>query len=209
ETLLAFNYFATDEFDKGYDGVKRKGNANISFYSLMDNQEMGIQTFSNQIENKEILLGFETQVQGDYSISIKDYDMPDNYDILLIDNSENTITNLNQQEYTFSTSKGIFKNRFVLNISEKFVTVPINENNSKEIKIYSDKNNIYIVNQSDEQINNAVFILTDIQGRVILKEHINLTSSSEINIPIIEQKGIYVSVIFWGNNKISQKIYFE
>jgi len=44
--LLAFVNGASDEFDNLYDAIKLKGNKSIAFYSLLNKQELAIQSFT-------------------------------------------------------------------------------------------------------------------------------------------------------------------
>jgi hypothetical protein len=127
-TGIAFSADGTAGLDPRLDS-NRLGTF-ISLYShLQDGSEqLGIQTreaFENGIE---VPLGFETQLDQEvtYIISISDIsgDHLSNATVYLIDNLENTITDLTQNNYRFVSKKGSFNERFTVKFEEEVILGP-------------------------------------------------------------------------------------
>ncbi len=72
QTLLSFSENATLERDRKYDGKKLQGNPHLSFYSLLDTLELGIQGQPILIyaKTRTIPLGFRANDTRNYFIAI-------------------------------------------------------------------------------------------------------------------------------------------
>ncbi|WP_299209312.1 T9SS type A sorting domain-containing protein [uncultured Dokdonia sp.] len=118
---IGFTDLATPEFDNGYD-TKRLG----TFLSLFTNLEgeylsiQGREAFNTQIE---LALGFSTTVetQETYTISIDRFEGTglEEAPIYIIDNLLNTITNLKETSYEFTSIRGIQPDRFTVVFEER------------------------------------------------------------------------------------------
>ncbi len=121
-TLIGFTDLATNGFDQNYDSKRLP--TPISIYSLNSNRELGIQGRSLFNENHEIPLGFSTQVQENQEYTILIGSLEGNLIggamVYLKDNILNTVTNLSETDYTFTSNAGHQTNRFVLVFSEEF-----------------------------------------------------------------------------------------
>ncbi|MEM7187004.1 MAG: choice-of-anchor J domain-containing protein [Bacteroidota bacterium] len=117
-TLIAFNENATPGVDSGYDS--RRLATVVSLYShLPDGSgQLGIQTREAFESGMEVPLGFSTQLDAnlEYKISLPTIEGENLNDatVYLIDTFTGTTTNLTEEAYAFSSTKGTFHGRFVL-----------------------------------------------------------------------------------------------
>ena len=116
---------------------------------------------------------------------------------------------MKQQDYTFSSSTGIFNSRFIIKINKKFVPSIKQKNNAELLSFYSNNSNIHILNNSTEQINDALFTLIDLQGRIIHQQKFDILNGQTITITIDTQEGIFISTVKYGAKIITKKIYIK
>ncbi|MFC4635547.1 M36 family metallopeptidase [Dokdonia ponticola] len=120
---VGFTDQATAAFDPGYD-TKRLG----TFLSLFTNLEgeylaiQGREAFHNEME---IPLGFSTTVEEEaiYTINIDRFEglHLETAPVYLVDHVLNTVTNLKETSYSFTATKGIQPDRFIIVFKEREV----------------------------------------------------------------------------------------
>ena len=118
-TLIGFTNNATPSFDPKYDS-KRVG-VPVSIYSHLPNgsETLAIQGRELFSEDKEVLLGFSSQIDAVaslYTISIDNLEgvQISAATVYLKDNYTGVVTNISDRDYTFSSDKGTFNARFTL-----------------------------------------------------------------------------------------------
>ena len=181
QTLLSFSENATLERDRKYDGKKLQGNPHLSFYSLLDTLEMGIQgqPFLTYAEARTIPLGFRANDTGNYFIAIDTMHNFQQHDIFLIDHVLQKTTNLKDSIYTFPISNsGVFNDRFVISIQRNTddfagsqqnsgsigLNTSIEEETSIDFNIRQEANSIHITSPKDVEY---LFVF-DLLGREII-----------------------------------------
>ncbi|MEN8122622.1 MAG: hypothetical protein ABFS35_19935 [Bacteroidota bacterium] len=181
EILLAFVNGGTDDFDNLYDAVKLKGNKSIAFFSLLNKQELAIQSFgqanSYNIFEKIISIGFTVSKSSNYTISfIQKENIPKNTKIYLEDVKLNKIVDLNKANYyRFFSDSGIFNDRIKIFVNKKPKKGAINnEYTESSIKIYTHSNFLYL-NLDTEDLGGEIRII-DISGYEIDHFEINQTN---------------------------------
>ncbi len=149
QILLGFFENATDNFDRGYDGLKN-GVGWASFYSTIETDTMkySIQGLNAFNVDKKIILGFDTYINEDvlYKISIDKIEgtLTEN-DVYIVDNELNVTHDLKLSPYEFNFDKeGNYPERFTLqftkstlgtddfNLNNNFVV--LNEDNGLRVK---------------------------------------------------------------------------
>ena len=116
--LIAFNENATAGLDNGYDS--RRLATIVSLYSHLEDGsgQLGIQTREAFEDGIKVPLGFSSQLEAEleYKISISTLEGAnlEGATVYLIDNYTNTVTNLSEDAYVFTSNKGTFHNRFIL-----------------------------------------------------------------------------------------------
>ncbi len=116
ETLIGYIPGATNELDYGFDGEVFDGGNFFTFYSILEDKNLSIQgRESNFNENDVIPLGYSSTLETPASIGIESFDgIFGNQAIYLVDKELDTVTNLQEGRYYFTTGIGTFNERFEL-----------------------------------------------------------------------------------------------
>ena len=139
---------------------------------------MGIQGRSKDFTiNDKVVLGYESQIEGQLTISIDEIDgILTEQDIFIEDKIMNVIHNLKEGNYTFSTSIGTFNDRFVLRYSAENTELgtlkPVISENAIEI---STKNRIVNIQSSSSKIDKVS--IYNLEGKLLV-EKLDIQSGS-------------------------------
>jgi len=128
QLLVGFIPEATDDYDRSFDGKKFKGHPRISFYSIVDNQDLGIQGLPYPAvgEKKSIPLGVDAWTTGNHTITLDSlYNWPASYSVHLLDELSDTSINLKEAtSYTFTVdSIGAIRDRFFLVVTHNLIAI--------------------------------------------------------------------------------------
>lgn len=210
QLLIGYITGATNSWDNNYDAVTMSANPYIDFYSINDGKKLVIQGRAIPfVVSDSIPLGYKSTLEGNFTIAIDKTDGNlTTQNIYLQDKVSNTIHNLKSGGYTFSTTIGVFPDRFVLRYTNSGAVLGTDEFNSidqnvvvsvkdKNIKIQSfkDQENIretaiydaggsllYRKNQIDE----AVWNISNFQsGPQVLLIKITLDNGRTVTKKII------------------------
>jgi hypothetical protein len=197
--------------DNGFDGIKRKGNPNIAFYSISGEFDLGIQSLPAISQFVELDLGYDCNIAGEYSIAIKEFNFTAAYDIILKDKMLGISTNLRESAYVFSSANGQFRERFSLLISQESASdVTLSAKDEQQpVKIMQSNQNLIIMNNSDEDIHQGYLRIIDLRGKVVFSVPVSLAEGEQKNIEIPKFTGFYVSDIIENKEqKAKQKLSF-
>lgn len=209
QTAIGFTPDATPSLDKGYDS-KRLGTF-LSLFTNLNGEYLGIQGREAFDSEMELQLGFSTTIEETvtYTIGIDHLEgiHMENTPVFLIDHQTNTISNLKENAYTFTASKGIQPERFTVVFEERDV-LNIGEDSFREsdIKIYPNpaKDLVtisYAGNASLEKI-----IVTDLNGRLVKEFSLkNFNQSKQLNINTLT-KGVYFLQIISSQDTAVKKL---
>jgi uncharacterized Ntn-hydrolase superfamily protein len=206
-TMVAFNPIATPGVDPGYDSERIS--TIISLYSHLEDgsQELGIQTREAFEDNIKIAMGFATIVDAEeqYTITLADLegDAVSNATVLLYDTYENTVTNLNQEAYTFRSNKGTFNGRFVLQFkNEQILGTP--ETALENITLFPNPtSNLLRINSPQLQIEKL--ILYDLQGRKVQQLNVEDPTQYQLDLSTLKT-AIYFVEIHTENGVITKRV---
>ncbi len=197
QLLLGYITNATNEYDNAFDTESQDSNKYIDFYSIVADKFLTIQGKALPFEiTDEIPLGYKSTIAGNFTIKIDQTDgLFVSQDVFLKDKLLNTIYDLKQNPYTFSTEKGRFNERFAL---------LYNNNNKEEIL---DSGIVLITNKykelkvrTTENIINKIFVY-DISGKQLFKkEEIDNSVFSIENL--VSKNQILIVKTFLQNGKI-------
>ncbi|MCD6555771.1 MAG: hypothetical protein J7K64_01135 [Bacteroidales bacterium] len=203
DILLKF----TDNADEGidiYDGLKLKGNQNIAFFSMLDEDEYAIQGFPNNFNIRIIKLGWDISVAGDYTIKAEDFiNFPENIKILLLDNETGNYINLREKSYTFNTF-GKETNRISLILNNLL-------NSAEEVsdisdfdtsKIMTSGNTVFINNIT----NPSVVYYYDLSGKLVGTKNLTVGSNQ---FSITGSSGYYIVKIVDSKSVNNYKIFIN
>lgn len=173
---IVYDQAANNNLDN-YDS-KAFGNTSDSFYSLVGTDKMIIQGRASFNIDDVVLLGNKHFENGTFVISLaqKEGLFSNGQEIYLHDKLQNTYTNLQTSNYTFTNNSGDTANRF--EIVYKLNTLSTSETQNSDIKIYRDGDDFIVENSKSIQS----VQLFDASGRLLQ----NLKSNEKI----IRLKGI-------------------
>lgn len=170
QTLIGYTAGATEAVDSGVDATYFNDSP-LALTSLINNEEFTIQGKGLPFLNTDsVPLGFKTDLAGNYLISLSKFDglFAENQAIFLKDKSTNTVHNLKIEPYTFTTTAGVFNQRFEIQYQS---TLGSNSSNLVANNILIGVKNQQITINAGTLIIEKIEIM-DITGRVIfvLKE---------------------------------------
>ena len=209
ELLVGYVTGATDAFDDSFDG-KTFGGAVISMYSLLDETALAIQGKSLPFEDTDVIpLGYTTTTAGEYTINMNQFDgVFETQNVYLKDKLNNTLTNLKELNYAFTTQSGTFNNRFEIVFQSPEDTLgtetPILDANA--IVVFKNGNQINV--KSNELTLDQV-IVYDLLGRVIFTQ--NGINAQEFSIPslAISNQVVVVKVITDTKAELIKKVILD
>ena len=208
QTAIGFTENATQGFDAGYDS-KRLGTF-LSLFTNLDGAYLAIQGREAFDPTIELTLGFSTSIETEetYTISIDHLEgiAIENAPIFLVDHLENTVTNLKENSYLFTASKGIQSDRFTVIFQERDV-LGVDEVRFREsVTLHPNPatNQVTLTYSGQQQLQKLT--VTVMNGRLI--KTMNLRSfNHSLNIQTSKlAKGMYFIQIQSDSNSITQKL---
>jgi hypothetical protein len=179
QTLIGYMADATSGVDNGFDGKIFSQPANgATLTSIIGNDSSFIIQAKGDFVNTDVVaLAFKTAVAGNFTIALSNVEglfANNAQDVFLKDNLTNTITNLNNGDYTFASAAGDFLNRFEI----VYQTTALNTNEFvlNDVVVYANDSNV-IVNAGQSIIDTVrVF---DLRGRLVTElTNVNATEAS-------------------------------
>lgn len=207
QMLLGYMNGATNDYDERYDG-EVYSDSPITIYSLLNNKTLSIQGRQLPFDEEEkIPLGYDTAVEGEFYINIDQADgFLENKSIYLEDKLLGIEHDLSQSAYQFSTTIGVFDNRFELKYTGKTLDINELETKTESVIIVGSKNQIKI-NSTNEEL--ATVTIYDISGRTILsKKDINKKELLLAN-PTKQNGVLIVKATLKNNEKTTKKIILQ
>ena len=179
KTTIINNTNSTSDYEIGKDLAKWIGYANIPQIYTIQNEEIFAFNSSPINESTIIDLGIYTPSEGKYTFSLDDNTIQ--YNIILTDKETQTATELTNNTYTTTLSKGSHNNRFQICFNPKITTTytPLQNNISAWLK----NNTIYI----NGELNNATIYIYDSVGHLL---HKSQNTSTPFNYQL-KHKGLY------------------
>ena len=204
QIMLGYMSGATSGFDHMIDG-RVLDDTKPMIYSSTGDEKLAIQGRSLPFTDEDVItLGLKILTPGNYSISIEDFDgLFASQDVFLKDNTSNVIHDLKQSAYTFSSSEGIFENRFEIVFKNSILS---NEGliNSGDLIIYTTNSTIAIdAHESIKQV--TIF---DVLGRKLFNDASFKEKSASINSIFPISQALFVKVELTNGQIITKKIVF-
>ena len=116
QILVAYAEGATNDWERGYDGIRFEHLESNSLYSVLGEEPLVIQARALPFDpSDQVPLGFNSIQNSEYTIRIDHYDGDfESRSIYLEDKLLNVIHDLKESPYTFTTEAGHFEDRLVL-----------------------------------------------------------------------------------------------
>ena len=154
----------------------------------------------------EIKLGYSTTIAGSFTIKIDQTDaLFSGQNVFVEDKFNNTIVNLRNENFTFTTTVGVFNERFVLRFIDK--TLALNEivKDNESVVVFR-KNEQLVIYSKKENISSIA--LHDLSGRkMYTKNNINEMDFSVLTVRAKNQVVLVTVVLQNGQSMIRKVIY--
>jgi len=207
ELLIAFVDGASNRFDNLYDGLKLQGNPKISFYSLLNNSELGIQSLPKRIrsnrQSASVALGFYVENAGDYQIDVAGSEgFNEGSNIYLEDKYLKEFHSLSSDgAYKFNQQQGRCNDRFVLHVNPSARMMNIINAKAQEFNVHYSDNKLII--EIDDSLIGSDLVVYSVTGIPLVYEKMD---SNRKMLPI-ESSGNLLMVELKNNNlSLSKKL---
>ena len=196
ETAVWFNNEASMRYDNKYDAGKwLSEGSRPQFYSFSPDKEYAINGIPFPETAVDIPLAFKAPESGSYSINQIQMEGLDDYVFYLKDRLQNKTIRLNDvPKYSFSTSKGTVKDRFILTIRNISAGPETSINSEKPFNIYQSSGllNIELISDAWEGSKGSVKVI-DISGRPLFhSNNMTFSKSSLIQLPVTGKTGLFI-----------------
>ena len=208
QLLVGYIEGATNDYEGAFDGETFDGNKYLDFYSVNNDRKLVIQGRSLPFSEKEtVQLGYRSALAGDFTISIDQADGSMNTQVIYLeDKTTGKIHDLTTLNYTFTTEKGTFDDRFVLRYTNKTLGTGDFENIENALLV-SVKNKTIKVTSAKENIKEVS--IYDISGKQLYNK--NKIGTSELQISNLKSGSqiLLVKVILENDFMTTRKIIFQ
>lgn len=206
QTLIGYVSGATLGVDNGIDAAYFNDSA-LALTSLIDDEEYVIQGRSLPFADSDVVpLGFKSDVAGNFTISLSNFDglFTDDQLIYLKDKATGMLHDLKMADYSFTSATGVFNDRFEVQYSSALGTNnPVVGHNAILIGV---KNQNIQINAGSIVMEEVQLI--DMMGRIIYTQGaINATSVLLENI-LSSNQVLIVRISTKENGIVTQKIIF-
>ncbi len=204
QATIRFDANATSNYDSQFDVKKIFGlDEAPQFYSVIQNEILSINALPSLTGVVVVPMALKVGANGTYTITASEMNsFANGTTIMLEDTKTNTFTNLNQQSvYTFTANVADNANRFKVH----FGVNGINENNNGNISIYSNKNVIYVNNNSKETVKEIV-VMNMLGQQILSKKAANSTVNT---ITMDVATAYYVVKVVTANKVYTEKVYVK
>ena len=202
QILVGYIDGATNSIDQAIDAEVLDKN-NTMLYNVINDSEYVIQGKGLPFaETDEIALGLKATTAGNYTISLENVDgLFTNQNVFLKDNVTNSIHDIKQTPYTFTTSEGVFNDRFkVVFKNAASVNQSVSENDV--IVVSSQELNVQSTNEKIASV-----LVFDVLGRKLFEG--NDIKTNNFIIPISKRNvPLLMEINLVNGNKIYKKIVY-
>lgn len=196
ETVIRFNEKAKSTLDMDYDAPRFMApENNPSIYSSLEGNDYTINGLPFPETSVEIPMTVKLITSGNHVINALEIQELGNYNITLTDNIANTTIDLrSNREYSFSSSSGLIKGRFILTVTSKTTGIEVPLSGMDLFSIYEGFGMINILPVVDAWDGKTGSVsLIDMTGKTIRKlENAEFATNSLIQIPSPRGKGIFL-----------------
>jgi hypothetical protein len=206
QIAVAYMDNATEGLDYGYDAAQLVNSESASLYSIVANAKLAIQARPAFNTTDIVPVGFVVNNAGTYTLELDRTDglFTSSQDIFVKDNLLNTVHNIKEGNYTFTTEKGAFAKRFEIMYSKSTLDVNNPELDANTVIVYKQGNTINI-NSATALINGVT--VYDVRGALLYNgANVNATETS-VN-GIAAQQQVLIIEISTEKGKVSKKIIF-
>lgn len=205
QLLVGYLNGATNDIDNVYDGESLDANQYLDFYTINQNKNLVIQGRALPFDvNDQIPVGFRTTLSGSFTISLENRDgLFTDHNIFIEDMLTNTVTNLINGNYTFTTLPGTYNDRFVLRYLSNSTGLNTDTFDVNSVLVYQNNASIFISSGVELLDNIKVY---DLQGRLIAEQmNVNANAASIKNLKSTNQI-LIVKITTQNKNVVTKKL---
>ena len=202
--FINFNELSTVGYDTDYDIEKLFGlDEAPQLYCEIPGKQLSINALPALEENLIIAIGFECGVPSDFTITVSGTEgFSQNFELYLEDLKEGIIHNLtNNPDYSYVSEPLDESSRFLLHFGNPST---VGENATNAVKIYSDDNQIHILNPAQEIL---VIEVYDVVGRKVAMKRVNGETKTEIIVT--SGTGYYLVKVQIDDQIVTQKVFIR
>jgi hypothetical protein len=194
QTMVAYMPEATAAVDNAIDG-KYINTVPLSLTSKINEDAYVIQGRGLPFDTTDVVpLIFSTTTNGNFTIALDHVDglFENNQMVYLKDNTANAIQNLNEGNYTFTSSSGSYANRFEI-VYQEALSVDQQQFAAEQVIVYANTQ-VITINSGSTTI--AAINIYDVSGRVLYHQNavntnvLNLINNYPHGVLLIEIKSI-------------------
>jgi hypothetical protein len=202
QTLIGYMDGATVGIDNGIDG-EYINDSSIALTSSIDNKEYTIQGRPTFDASDVVALNFKTNVAGDYSIALGDFDgvFSTGQNVYLVDSKTGIDTDLKTGAYNFTAEAGVDNARFSLKY-QKTLKVIDSEFNENSVSVYRNNGSLFVKSNTSTINNIKIF---DVQGRLIAEQK-DVKSNTASFSNLKANQALIVQVSGDNNSVVSKKV---
>jgi N-acetyl-anhydromuramyl-L-alanine amidase AmpD len=202
QILIGYTENATNGIDNQIDG-KTLDLTETMLYNVIQNQEYVIQGRGLPFNDEDIVpIGIKINADGNYNFSFENADgLFSDQDIFIKDNLTNTIHDIKQSNYSFTSQPGIFNNRF--SVIYKNNALNNEDFEIKNIQIFS-SNGVISINSFEEEIKEV--LVYDLLGRILFQKQKVNANSFEISNLMTQKQTLLIKVITINDKQKTAKI---
>ncbi|GER59832.1 hypothetical protein ULMA_19400 [Patiriisocius marinus] len=205
--LIGFTNAATSGLDVGFDADKM--GTSVSLYTHLQDgtEQLSIQAREAFNTSITIPMGFSTYFDEDltYTISVLNSEgaLISNATVYLIDNLLGTITNLNEGDYEFATTGGVFNNRFTVQFENEEI-LDVTNNLVESVRLFPNPTTDVLQIHSPNALIENIFVY-DLQGRVVQENAFEATEQAQLNLNALKS-AIYFVKVFTEKGIITKRV---
>ncbi|RUT69736.1 T9SS C-terminal target domain-containing protein [Flavobacterium cupreum] len=208
QILIGYIQGASDLTPDNYNAESLKGNEYVDFYSILENKNLAIHGSVMPFKvSDSAAIGYDTAVEGNFTIRIDHVDgLFENRNVYIEDKILKVIHNLKDSPYSFSTSRGTFKERFLIHYNDKSLKSK-NFEKSEDPVFISVKNGSVLIKSTKEKMKEIEIF--DISGKLVYtKKAINESEFHLSNLQLSHQIFL-LKITFENNNRIVRKFLLQ
>jgi hypothetical protein len=206
QAMVAYRDDATLGLDYGYDGRQLNDGARTALYSLAEDTALAIQARPQFTATDVVPMGFNATADGSYTITLANTDglFEQGQDIYLKDNLLNITHDLAGGEYTFTSLRGTFNERFEVVYAQRALGTNNPTADPRSVVVFKEGTAITI-NTGTAQMSGV--IVYDIRGRKLCQK--GGINAQQVTIDGLQvQQQVLILEITTDKGVVSKRIVF-
>ena len=209
--LIGFLPEATAGIDTGYDSNRM--NSSIAVFSTLESgEELAIQAREIFDSSMQIGVGFSTRIPEEeiYTLSLDTMEGIDmeNGDIFLIDHLLNTVTDLKETVYSFTSSESLQTNRFSLVFEQSLLATDDSSFGESQISLYPNPTTEQLTVNS-RQTDLQEVVVYDLSGRQVLELDIQDSQTQLLDVSALAAGTYFIRIRTNGDSFITKRFIKE